>query len=405
MNRIVIISISMICLSFVGFGQSIDVFIDMALENNPGLKSLRLEYDAALLKGDQVNDWPDPQVNLGIGVLPVETRLGAQRIKIGASQMIPWKGLLNARSNVARSMAEVISNKDEVKEIDIEYAIRTAYVSLQFLESKKEIIEEKLSVLDALEELAKSAVRSGNGKLSNVLFTERKRELLNADLSLITKKIERPTIMINRWAGRDLNANIEVQNIQESLLTKGQVVEYATNNHPQYKIYENQILATHSKISLTKYEAKPKIGVGLDYAYIDARSDVEIPGNGRDVLMPMGSISIPLNTGRFDAIRQEETIKQQAIQAKRDDTRDMYVAEIEMAYSMIEYADQVIEKYQSLKDITIETLKLMRIEYASEGTRFEELLRLEMELIDYDNEIVKAQYEKNLATATLYKYR
>ncbi len=385
--------------------QSVEDLIQQALENNPGLKSLRLEYDAALLKGDQVNDWPDPQVNLGIGVLPVETRLGAQRIKIGAFQMMPWKGLLNARSNVARSMAEVISNKDEVKEIDIEYAIRTAYVSLQFLVKKKEIIEEKLSVLDALEELAKSAVRSGNGKLSNVLFTERKRELLNADLILLTKKIEQPSIMINRWAGRDLNANIEVQNIQESLLSKGQVVEYATNNHPQYKIFENQILAANSKITLIKYEAKPKIGVGLEYAYIDSRSDVDIPGNGRDVLMPMGSISIPLNTGRFDAIRQEETIKQQAIEAKRDDTRDMYVAEIEMAYSTIEYADLVIEKYQALKEITIETLKLMRIEYASEGTRFEELLRLEMELIDYDNEIVKAQFEKNLATATLYKFR
>ena len=395
----------MMCLPFVGIGQSIDVFIGMALENNPGLKSLKLEYDAALLKSDQVKDWPDPQVNLGIGVLPVETRLGAQRIKIGASQMIPWKGLLNARSNVARSMAEVISNSDEVKEIDIEYAIRTAYSTLQFLESKKEIIEEKLSVLDALEELAKSAVRSGNGNLSNVLFTERKRELLNADISLINKRIEQPTIMINRWAGRDLNAKIELETEIESQLSKEQIVEYAINKHPQFRIYENQIAAANSKISLTKYEVKPKIGVGLDYAFIDARNDIEIPGNGRDVLMPMGSISIPLNTGRFDAIKQEEMIKQEAIQAKREDTRDMYVAEIEMAYSTIEYAGQVIEKYQTLKVITIETLKLMRIEYASEGTRFEELLRLEMELIDYDNEIVKAQYEKNLATAVLYKFR
>lgn len=385
--------------------QSVENLIQLAKEYNPGLKSLRLEYDAALLKGDQVNDWPDPQVNLGIGVLPVETRLGAQRIKIGASQMIPWKGLLNARSNVARSMAEVISNKDEIKEIDIEYAIRTAYVSLQFLDSEKEIIERKLSVLDALEELAKSTLRSGNGKLSNVLFTERKRELLNADLGLITKKIEQPTIMINRWTGRELNAKIEIQNNLESQPLKEQVEEYAINDHPQYKIFENQILAADSRIRLTKFEAKPKIGVGLDYAYIDSRNGIDIPGNGRDVLMPMGVISIPLNTGRYDAIRQEEKIKQQAIRAKWDDTRDMFIAEIELAFSTIEYSDQVIEKYQELRGITIETLKLMRVEYASEGTRFEELLRLEMELIDYEHEILKAQFEKNLAIAALLKYR
>ena len=405
MNRYVIIWLVILGFSLNGSGQSVDVFIDMALENNHGLKSLRLEYDAALFKIDQVNDWPDPKVNLGIGVLPVETRLGAQRLRIGASQMIPWKGHLSAKSDVARSMAEVISSKDEVKEIDIEFAMRTAYATLQFLEAKKDIILEKLNVLDALEEMAKSAVRSGNGKLSNVLFTERKRELLNADLSLITKKIEQPTIIINRWAGRDLNTKINVLDSALNPLPKREVTSYASGEHPQFKIFSDQILASTSKIELTRYETKPKIGVGLDYAYIDGRNDVEIPGNGRDVLMPMGSISIPLHTGRYEAIRQEETVKQQAIQAKQEDTRDTYLAEIEMAFSSIEYADQVIEKYQALKDITSETLKLMRTEYASEGTRFEELLRLEMELIEYDHEIEKAHYDKNLAIATLYKFR
>lgn len=399
-----LIIIALLLGQYILSAQSIDELIKMAKDYNPDLKSLKLEYEAALLKIDQVNDWPDPQVNLGIGVLPVETRLGAQRFKIGASQMIPWKGLLNAKSDVARSMAEVKSNKDEIKEIDIEFAIRTAYSTLQLLESKKAIISEKLSVLDALEELAKSSVRSGKGKLSNVLFTERKRELFDADLGLISKKIEHPTIMINRWIGRDLNTTINVQINTEGSLPKTQIVNYATNEHPQYKFLDNQISASVSKIMLTEYEAKPKIGVGLEYAYIDARNDVEISNNGRDILMPMGSISIPLNTGRYDAIRQEELIKQQAIQAKKEDARDMYIAEIELAYSTIEYADQVMEKYQSLKDITTETLKLMRTEYASEGTRFEELLRLELELIDYDNEIIEAQYEKDLAIATLYKY-
>jgi hypothetical protein len=46
----------------------------------------------------------------------------------------------------------------------------------------------------------------------------------------------------------------------------------------------------------------------------------------------------------------------------------------------------------------------MRIEYASEGIRFEELLRLEMELIDYQLVTAKAKYNSLLAQATLKKY-
>lgn len=384
--------------------QSIEVLVDMATSYNPGLKSIRMDYEASLLKADQVNDWPDPKVSLAVGVFPIETRLGAQRLKIGISQMIPWKGLLDAKSNVAKSMADVHVYADEVKEIDIEYAIRTSYAMLQFLESKKDIISQRFEILDALEDLSKSAVRSGKGKLSNVLFTERKREILEADLSLIVKKMEQPTIMINRWTGRSLKTEVVLAQAIDNPLLKDELIKYAENDHPQFRIFEHQIEASNYKIGVTIFDSKPKIGVGLDYAYIDARNDLDIPGNGRDVLMPMASMSIPIHLGRFKAIRQEETIRQEAINAKKEEVLDMYAAEIEFAYATIEYSDQVISKYQSLKIITRETLKLMRTEYASEGTRFEELLRLEMELIDYDLEILKAQYEQRLSSATLFKF-
>ena len=404
MNRIIYISFVLIISYNYVYGQSVESLVTMAKEYNPGLKSMRMDYEASLLKADQVNDWPDPTVNLGLGILPVETRLGAQRLKIGISQMIPWKGSLDAKSDVAKSMAEIQSYDDEVKEIDIEYAIRTSYAMLQFLQSKKDIIRQRLEILDVLEDLSKSAVKSGKGKLSNVLFVIRKRELLDADLSLISKKIEQPTIMINRWTGRPLMTEITLPEVTEDLFLKTELRQYAETDHPQFRIFENQIEASNSKIEVTKYANKPKIGVGLEYAYIDSRNDVNIEGNGRDVLMPMGSISIPIHTGRYKAIRQEESIRKESIQAKREEVKDMFAAEIELAYATIEYTNQVIGKYQSLKIITRETLKLMRTEYATDGTRFEELLRLEMELIDYDFEILKSIYEKRLSTATLYKY-
>lgn len=385
--------------------QSVEELVDMANAYNPGLKALRMDYAASLHKADQVNDWPDPKVNIALGVLPVETRLGSQRLKVGITQVIPWKGTLDAKSNVAKSMAEVQAYADEAKEIDIEYAIRTSYAMLQFLESKKGIIGQRLEILDILEELSKSAVRAGKGKLSNVLFTERKREILEADLALLTKKMEQPIIMINRWTGRPLTAKIVLSTKKNALLLKKELTDYASKDHPQYKIFENQIDASKAKITMTTYSSKPTIGVGLDYSYIDARNDVDIPSNGRDVLMPMGSITIPIHTDRFKSIRQEETIRQEAINAKKEEVSDMFNAEIELAYSTIEYATQVIEKYTALKTITKETLKLMRTEYASEGTRFEELLRLEMELIDFDLEILKANYEMSLANATLYKFK
>ena len=384
--------------------QPVSTFIEMAMQNNSGLQALDMEYEAALQIADQVDDYPDPKVNLGIGVLPVETRLGAQRLKLGVSQSIPWKGHLTAKKDLALASAETKAELSELHSIDIAYSIRKNYDLLIFLDRSMQIINDKLNVLDALEELAKSSVRSGKGKLSNVLFIERKREMLNADVNLLTQQKQLPIIIINRWSGRNFDENIVAVPDDQWLLKKDTLINYANQLHPQLTVLRQQVEASNQTVALTHFESKPKIGVGLDYSWIDARADADPTHNGRDVLMPMGSISIPLHKGRYTAKRQEEKIKQDAIHAKMNDLSEMYRAEIETAFAQIKYQEMRINKFENLKDITSETLKLMRTEYATEGSRFEELLRIEMELIDFDYEILKAEFETNLATSTLKKY-
>jgi outer membrane protein TolC len=163
--------------------------------------------------------------------------------------------------------------------------------------------------------------------------------------------------------------------------------------------------ASESAIDLTRYEQKPSFGVGLDYAMITGRSAVDLEGNGRDVIMPMGQITIPLNKSRYSAKQREEKIAQEAIDLKIQDAIQDFNAEKETAQANLKVAESKISKYESLKNITRETLNLMRSEFASEGTRFEELIRMEMELIEYDAAILVAKYLKNIAYSTLEKYR
>ncbi|WP_235297617.1 TolC family protein [Portibacter marinus] len=386
-------------------GQSVDVFIQMTKSYDPGLEAMKLEYQAALQKADQVGDWPDPTVNLALGVLPVETRLGAQRFRVGVTQMIPWKGTLDAQKDVALASAEVKSQLDEVREITLEFMIRTTYARLTYLDAQKIIIRERLEVLEAMLELAKSGVRSGKSPLSNVLLTERRREALEADLNLLDKQMEQPIITLNRWAGRPFNAEITIEDRLNAPIFYTGIEEEVLKQHPQFSVLDRQIEASEAVIKNTAYQSKPQIGVGIDYAYVTKRRDVEMPGNGRDILMPMGSIKVPIFTKRYESIRKEEAIKQDVIAAKRRDYLIEFQAEVELALSKIEYAEAQVRKFESLKVITLETLDLMRAEYAAEETRFEELLRMEMELLDYDLQILNANYEKELAQAVFEKYR
>lgn len=391
-------------LSTGAFGQPVEELILMAKEYSPTLKALKLEYEASLSKADQVRDWPDPKVNFAIGVLPIETRLGAQRFKLGVSQSIPWKGTLQAHSQLANTMAEIKSYDDDVKEIDLAYRIREAYSSLQYLNAKRQVFDERLRVLAVMEELAKVAVKSGRGKVSHALLVERKKTEIAADYQLLDQLMELPTILINRYTGRPLDTKVIVDDSNELMTNTEELIDFAEHMHPELLRLEQKKNASEVKEALIQYNTKPKLSIGLDYAYIDARDGVEIEHNGRDVLMPKGSISIPLHKGKFAAIRQEEKLIRESLDRRYEEIRDRNIAEIQTAYTRLEYESEVHKKYQSLKIITQETLELMRTEYASEGTRFEELLRIEMELIDFELEILKSKYNQRLAKAILKKY-
>ena len=141
--------------------------------------------------------------------------------------------------------------------------------------------------------------------------------------------------------------------------------------------------------------------VGLDYALVTSRKDVEISGNGRDVLMPMGSINIPLNRSVYQSKRQEERLNQASILERIQDTKSSFEAAISSAISDIEYVEIGIEKIKDLQKITMETIKLMKTEYASEGTGLEEILRLEMDLLEYEIQLSMMNLRKSIGYATL----
>ena len=96
---------------------------------------------------------------------------------------------------------------------------------------------------------------------------------------------------------------------------------------------------------------------------------------------------------------------QEALDLRIEEMHEKFRLELATAQSSIELAELEQTKYVALKNITRETIQLMRTEYASEGTRFEELIRLELELIDYQEGIIQAEYVKNLARATLNKFK
>ena len=90
--------------------------------------------------------------------------------------------------------------------------------------------------------------------------------------------------MINRPLTVDVNiAELKDEsNVEESMLDSALV------SHPSIIRAQSQISAAEKRISYSRKNKKPNIGIGLDYAFVSERTDIDVADNGKDIFMPLG---------------------------------------------------------------------------------------------------------------------
>ena len=134
---------------------------------------------------------------------------------------------------------------------------------------------------------------------------------------------------------------------------------------------------------LSKKQGLPKLGVGLDYVFVGDRTDMVVPDNGKNVIMPMISMSIPIYRRKYNAATKEAQFKQEAIVNYKTNTENTLVSNYEMAWFELEKARQLVELYKAQTLKTNQAISLLETAYSNSGKDFEEILRMQQELLKY----------------------
>ena len=79
------------------------------------------------------------------------------------------------------------------------------------------------------------------------------------------------------------------------------------------KLYES---VTQAEI-LNRQEASPKWGVGLDYIPVSERTDMFPADNGKDIVMPMVSVSVPIFNSKYKSVSRQNELRQQELDAQK----------------------------------------------------------------------------------------
>ncbi|RMF23256.1 MAG: TolC family protein [Bacteroidetes bacterium] len=384
--------------------QSLEDLLQTAARNNPQLQALEQEYRAELERVPQVGQLPEPEAMAGFFLLPVETRVGAQRLRLGATQMFPWKGTLPAREAVVQAQARAKYEQVAATRLDLFYQVKTAWLKLYELEKSQAIVRRNLEIFQAMERFALSKVESGKGSAADVLRIQIKTQELEQELRLLENAKAKPLAALNEALNRPPETPVTItDSLQLAVIPydRDTLLGYLSLHHPLVRMLAARQEAAQNSIALNHLEGKPSFGLGLDYILVDKRDNVELPDNGKDILSPRIAVRLPIYRKKYEAKEREEQLKIQALENRKQQVLNQFIAAIQQAWSDRDDAELRLQLYEQQTRATRAALDILETDYSTAGRNFDELLRLQSELVEYDLKSLKAIVKSHLAKATV----
>ncbi len=387
--------------------QSLDSLMRQVMDNNPALKAVRSEYLASLERAPQVSQLSDPEIGFGLFPLPVETRLGAQQFRLGATQMFPWFGTLEKKADLEQAKASAQFERIASQALELSFNLKTAYLQLYQLRQSRDIIQENLVILESLMRLALAKVESGQATTADVLQVQLKMQALQQELEILRTEERSPTAVLNQLRNAPPNTPIEIGDdlvFTELPFNKDTLAAKLQEDHPMIRMFKLQQEVARQAKELNYLSAKPSFGVGLDYIAVKQRTDAFPTNNGRDILQLRGSIKIPLFKKQYEAKDREEDLKIQALDYQQESLLSSFLSAIEQAYAKHETARLQIDLYEQQMVLTQSAIDILEAQYSSQGQNIEDLLRLEQDLIDYKLKGLKAIVQSHLARVSIERF-
>lgn len=389
------------------YSQSLDSLIQEAYDNNIELQILEKQYQSRLQVVLQIAPRPDPELGIGLYPLPVETRLGTQLSRISAIQMLPQKGMVEAQKGLAAAKAQPIIEQINAQKLELAYQVKMAWLQVYELDKSRVVMQRNLQILESLENLALVKVETGKASPADVLMVQLQIQNLKNEILVLKKLREKPLADLKSILNRPALIDIEITDsltFATLMYQKDSLLNIIKDHHPTLKLIELQQEVAKHTILVNTLKEKPTFGIGLDYMTVFSRQDADPIGNGRDIVQLRGTVKIPLYKDQYEAKRQEERLKIEALELQKQNTAEQYWAIIDKAYTDYETAQLRLDLYKQQIATTRTAIDFLKGAYSVNGQKFEELLRLEKAITDYDLMILKAIVNSHQAKVLIDKF-
>ncbi|WP_121665509.1 TolC family protein [Mesonia aquimarina] len=398
------LTLSLIIILIFGFktnAQVLENYVEKAQTNNPQIEALELKHEIASEKVNEANTLPNTEVGAGYFVSEPETRTGAQKAKLSVKQMMPWFGTITARENYSTSLADAAYVDIAIAKRKLALSVTQTYYQLYALKAKQQILQENIDLLNTYEELALNAVEVNKASSVDVLRLQiRQNELVEKRDLLMGDELAMESRFNNLL-------NNEVENsilVEDSLNIPQEEPILAIEDlkvHPELEKYDKLYASVKEAEELNQTQNSPAIGFGLDYIAVEKRPDMNFTDNGKDIVMPMVSVSIPIFNEKNKSVSRQHEIQQQEIEAQKNEVKNNLETTLKEAIQQrisarISYQTQLknIEQTKQAEEILLK-------QYETASLDFKDVLDIQELQLKFQLQLIEAIKNYYLQTAII----
>lgn len=310
-----------ICLLFVSAfakAQQLQSYIQEAESNSPEIQAHNLRHNIAEEKVNEADWIPNTEFSAGYFVSEPETRTGAQRARFSARQMLPWFGTITARENYASAMVDSEYVEIVIAKRKLALSVSQSYYRLYSIKEKQKVLDENIQLLRTYEKLALTSVEVGKASAVDVLKLQIRQNELQQQKEVLDEGYLGEQTTLNKLLNRDGTTEV---NILEKLMLPnedGVFAEDALTLNPELLKYDKLYESVVQSEELNQAERNPMIGFGLDYVPVSERTDMSFRDNGKDIFMPMVSVSVPLFNNKYKSNSKQNELRQLEISSQKN---------------------------------------------------------------------------------------
>jgi cobalt-zinc-cadmium efflux system outer membrane protein len=375
-------------------------YLKEGLGNNPSIKAKFSSYEAAMKISESITGLPDPSLGLGYFISPVETRLGAQRMRFSFNQSLPWFGTIGKEVEVKEGIAKVKYEEFVGEFLKVEWNIRSEYYGLFTIQKGIEQVEQSEKLLKTLLEISETKLEAGGSMIDVLQLKMEINDLAYSKRSLRLSKEQKSADFFKLLNREEL---MDTLYLPDSLIIPKEFLLWSKDSfshNAEIAKIEKEIEQLHSERDLVTKNGMPKLSLGVDYLLIEERNDIAVSDNGKDaLLLPKIGITLPIYRKKYRAMGEAIDLK---IKQKYDEKQAaLNAAKAKYLYSALNERDSRyrFSFYKNQYELSNKTLDLLTNSYSTGEKDIEEVIRVQKLSLMYHFEMVKATADFKTAVA------